>query len=103
MYWHPADEPDSKDTLIYIIRHESREKAARIVEKIHRRRGVEKGRQRIAEGREVPPGAPRVRLHEGDRLLRDPVAEKWRASGHLGRPHTRGPRRKFTTPPVRPR
>ncbi|MCA9147163.1 MAG: NIPSNAP family protein [Planctomycetaceae bacterium] len=22
-YWHPADEPDSKDTLIYIIRHDS--------------------------------------------------------------------------------
>lgn len=22
-YWHPVDEPDSKDTLIYIIRHNS--------------------------------------------------------------------------------
>ena len=27
-YWHPADEPDSKDTLIYIIRHNSRKAAA---------------------------------------------------------------------------
>lgn len=26
-YWHPADEPDSKDTLIYLLRHESREAA----------------------------------------------------------------------------
>jgi hypothetical protein len=26
-YWHPTDEPDSKDTLIYIIRHESRDAA----------------------------------------------------------------------------
>ena len=26
-YWHPADEPDSKDTLIYIIRHDSRDAA----------------------------------------------------------------------------
>ncbi len=26
-YWHPVDEPDSKDTLIYIIKHENREKA----------------------------------------------------------------------------
>lgn len=24
-YWHPTDEPDSKDTLIYIIRHDSRD------------------------------------------------------------------------------
>lgn len=23
-YWHPTDEPDSKDTLIYIIKHDSR-------------------------------------------------------------------------------
>jgi hypothetical protein len=23
-YWHPTDEPDSKDTLIYIIKHESK-------------------------------------------------------------------------------
>ena len=22
-YWHPVDEPDSKDTLIYIIKHDS--------------------------------------------------------------------------------
>jgi hypothetical protein len=27
-YWHPADEPASKDTLIYIIRHDSRDAAA---------------------------------------------------------------------------
>lgn len=26
-YWHPLDEPDSKDTLIYIIRHDSPEAA----------------------------------------------------------------------------
>jgi hypothetical protein len=26
-YWHPTDEPDSKDTLIYIIRHASRDAA----------------------------------------------------------------------------
>ncbi len=26
-YWHPTDEPDSKDTLIYLIRHQSRDKA----------------------------------------------------------------------------
>ena len=26
-YWHPTDEPDSKDTLIYIIKHENREAA----------------------------------------------------------------------------
>ncbi|MDP6722024.1 MAG: NIPSNAP family protein [Pirellulaceae bacterium] len=26
-YWHPDDEPDSKDTLIYIIRHDSRDAA----------------------------------------------------------------------------
>ena len=26
-YWHPTDEPDSSDTLIYILRHESREAA----------------------------------------------------------------------------
>ena len=26
-YWHPTDKPASKDTLIYIIRHESREAA----------------------------------------------------------------------------
>jgi hypothetical protein len=26
-YWHPTDEPDSKDTLIYIIKHDSREAA----------------------------------------------------------------------------
>lgn len=26
-YWHPADEPDSRDTLIYIIRHQSRDAA----------------------------------------------------------------------------
>lgn len=26
-YWHPMDEPASKDTLIYILRHPSREKA----------------------------------------------------------------------------
>lgn len=26
-YWHPFDEPDSQDTLIYIIKHESREAA----------------------------------------------------------------------------
>ncbi len=24
-YWHPTDEPDSKDTLIYLLRHDSRE------------------------------------------------------------------------------
>ncbi len=28
-YWHPVDEPDSKDTLIYILHHESREAAAK--------------------------------------------------------------------------
>jgi hypothetical protein len=28
-YWHPTDEPSSKDTLIYIIRHDSRD-AARV-------------------------------------------------------------------------
>ena len=27
-YWHPVDEPDSKDTLIYILRHNSRDAAA---------------------------------------------------------------------------
>ena len=27
-YWHPTDEPASKDTLIYIVRHESRDAAA---------------------------------------------------------------------------
>lgn len=26
-YWHPADEPDSRDTLIYILRHDSRDAA----------------------------------------------------------------------------
>jgi len=26
-YWHPTDEPDSKDTLIYIIKHDDREAA----------------------------------------------------------------------------
>jgi hypothetical protein len=26
-YWHPADEPDSKDTLIYLLRHDSRDAA----------------------------------------------------------------------------
>ena len=26
-YWHPSDEPDSNDTLIYILRHENREAA----------------------------------------------------------------------------
>ncbi|MHC4248403.1 MAG: NIPSNAP family protein, partial [Planctomycetota bacterium] len=26
-YWHPVDEPDSKDTLIYILEHKSREAA----------------------------------------------------------------------------
>ena len=26
-YWHPLDEPDSKDTLVYIIKHENREAA----------------------------------------------------------------------------
>jgi hypothetical protein len=26
-YWHPADEPDSKDTLIYILKYDSREAA----------------------------------------------------------------------------
>lgn len=26
-YWHPTDEPDSADTLIYIIRHDSRDAA----------------------------------------------------------------------------
>ena len=26
-YWHPLDEPDSKDTLVYIIKHENRESA----------------------------------------------------------------------------
>ena len=26
-YWHPIDEPDSKDTLIYILRHDSQEAA----------------------------------------------------------------------------
>lgn len=26
-YWHPVDEPDSKDTLIYILRHNSRDAA----------------------------------------------------------------------------
>ena len=26
-YWHPVDEPDSKDTLIYILRHESQDAA----------------------------------------------------------------------------
>ena len=26
-YWHPLDESDSKDTLVYIIKHENREAA----------------------------------------------------------------------------
>ena len=26
-YWHPADEPDSRDTLIYVLRHDSRDVA----------------------------------------------------------------------------
>ena len=26
-YWHPADEPDSKDTLIYLLRHKNRDAA----------------------------------------------------------------------------
>lgn len=26
-YWHPTDEPDSKDTLIYILRHKNRDAA----------------------------------------------------------------------------
>ena len=26
-YWHPTDEPDSKDTLIYILKYDSREAA----------------------------------------------------------------------------
>ncbi len=26
-YWHPVDEPESKDTLIYILRHDSRDAA----------------------------------------------------------------------------
>ena len=26
-YWHPTDEPDSQDTLIYIIKHDSRDAA----------------------------------------------------------------------------
>jgi hypothetical protein len=28
-YWHPTDEPDSKDTLIYIIKHDSKAAAAK--------------------------------------------------------------------------
>ncbi len=28
-YWHPTDEPDSKDNLIYIIKHDSRPAAAK--------------------------------------------------------------------------
>jgi len=28
-YWHPTDEPDSKDNLIYIIKHDSRAAAAK--------------------------------------------------------------------------
>lgn len=28
-YWHPTDEPDSKDTLIYVLHHESQEAAAK--------------------------------------------------------------------------
>jgi hypothetical protein len=28
-YWHPADEPDAKDTLIYILRHKSPDAAKR--------------------------------------------------------------------------
>ncbi len=28
-YWHPADEPNSKDTLIYIVRHDSRDAAGK--------------------------------------------------------------------------
>lgn len=28
-YWHPTDEPTSKDTLIYILRYDSRESAAK--------------------------------------------------------------------------
>jgi len=27
-YWHPSDEPDSNDTLIYILRHDSQDAAA---------------------------------------------------------------------------
>ena len=26
-YWHPLDEPDSKDTLIYVLRHDSADAA----------------------------------------------------------------------------
>ena len=29
MYWHPTDEPDSQDTLIYILKHASAEAAAK--------------------------------------------------------------------------
>lgn len=28
-YWHPSDEPDSKDTLIYVIKHESKAAAGK--------------------------------------------------------------------------
>lgn len=34
-YWHPVDEPESKDTLIYILRHDSRAAATQSWKSFH--------------------------------------------------------------------
>ena len=40
-YWTPADEPDSKNTLIYVLRHQSREAASRFPCRTSWRRATE--------------------------------------------------------------
>ncbi len=57
-YWHPTDEPDSQDTLIYIIKHDSRDAAKKswaafIADPAWKKAAQESGVGRLAE----PPAA----------------------------------------------
>ncbi len=57
-YWHPTDEPDSEDTLIYIIKHDSRDAAKKswsafIADPAWKKAARESGVGRLAK----PPGS----------------------------------------------
>ena len=70
LYMTPQDAPDSQNTLIYVLEHQSREAAKKVVGRVPRRSGVEEGRQRIA-GQRPDHQQGRLGLRRSDRLFTD--------------------------------
>ena len=74
-YWHPSDEPDSADTLIYIIKHDSPDAAKESWKAFLQDPRLEEGRCCIGCWSAC---RSRIGLHETDRLFGDQVISAFR-------------------------